>query len=93
MDKTFLITVTQDDIRWGDQLDPELCPIAHAIIRTLNAKYVSVGTSRCRWTTDKGSYNASLPDEADNFIITFDRGEDVEPISFELKDIHYAQDQ
>lgn len=78
---TMLIEVTQDDINSGCRGDTSDCPIARAIKRaTLTKTCVNVGTHKVYF--DK--VTAILPSNASLAILSYDRGGDMLPFSFEL---------
>ena len=82
--KPIIIKVTQKDIDSGVRISCGKCPIALAIIRTINIKTVRVGWSSTLWTTEKGALKATMPSQARHFITAFDNRLSVEPFQFEL---------
>lgn len=86
MDKSFLITVTEDDLKQGCRSNLRLCPIARAVSRSIDCTSISVGGTRCYWL--KGNaYSTALTLEAQNFIKSFDSNSKVEPFNFVISDI------
>src|SRR5208337_1065748 len=79
------ITVTIEDIEAGRRYDPVRCPVARALRRTGMA-YFTVMESAVR-LRDEEHYGGLLvlPGAVQDWIRGFDRGEPVEPISFDLE--------
>jgi hypothetical protein len=79
------ITVTPEDIEAGRRYDPVRCPVARALRRTGMA-YFTVMESAVR-LRDEEHYGGLLvlPGGVQDWIRSFDRGEPVESISFELE--------
>jgi len=76
-----VVTVTEDDIRLGDQGDPESCAIALAASRALNS-HVSVGYT---WVFDMDrDITYDMTPEMRWFVTKFDEGEEVFPRTFEV---------
>jgi hypothetical protein len=82
---TMRITVTIEDIEAGRRYDPVRCPVARALRRSGMA-YFTVMESAVR-LRDEEHYGGLLvlPGTVQDWIRGFDRGEPVEPISFELE--------
>lgn len=84
------VIVTQEDIDAGCKASPFNCPIARALHRALdagphNAVYVwGGGPEGVEVDLDGILYEGELPDTAAAFVLSFDRGLPVEPITFEL---------
>jgi hypothetical protein len=88
-----LVEVTQEDIAMGQKANCTCCPIALAIDRIVTPN-ISVNVNQSRvWFSElvKDSdnwrvipYHANLPEDAAQFILHFDSGHYVGPISFEL---------
>lgn len=87
MDKSFLITVTADDIKQGCRSDLKLCPIARAVSRSLDVQNISVGGLRCYWLKSGNAYSAALTLEAQDFVQLFDSEQITEPFNFVISDI------
>lgn len=79
------ITVTLEDIEAGRRYDPVRCPVARALRRTGMA-YFTVMESAVR-LRDEEHYGGLLvlPGPVQDWIRGFDRGEPVDPMSFELE--------
>lgn len=83
------VEVTQEHIDKGQRREHDKCPIALAV-EDIGYKSVSVdGKSLDAWKDKvdgvKGYIYGDLPDEAVEFIRTFDRGDKVEPLTFEFE--------
>lgn len=81
----YLIEVTQDDIDTGIPFDASKCPLAKAMSRALGRTILA---GAYVWGfDDDGDYtpNYLLSDLAIDFRTSFDRGEGVSPISFEVE--------
>ena len=82
------ITVTQEDINQGVRRKCDSCPIALAINRILRMEYKSSCFAHVyiknRETGGVIYRTIPLPDIAFNFILNFDRKEEVYPITFTL---------
>ena len=78
---TITVNVTERDIAFGTRNACEYCPIARALARAIDGKpsvhlsYAMIGESR---------YN--LPREAIQFVVDFDAGLPVRPLSFTLSE-------
>lgn len=93
------VHVTDEDIDQGVAGSEGSCPIALAIKRSLGCEEVSVfdshnamnpdhrvpGWITCEAIPDLGCHTFETNTKADNFIKTFDRGDNVEPFSFVLE--------
>ena len=87
---TIRIQVTENDIDSGAQDSPTDCPIARALRRACpNSQFVYVGDDfaslnriPCELSNCK---QIDLPEVAREFVRQFDKGGDVEPISFEMQ--------
>lgn len=85
----YTIEVTEDDIVNGDPHDPCSCPIARAISRATGKNWyqVDVRGSGLKLSNREGKMQrvtGPLPRIARDFIERFDRGSDVQPITFTL---------
>lgn len=77
------IKVTKDDIRNGMVGSALYCPVALAIRRAMpEATDVGVGFTIAGFVIGDEEINADLPDEAVQFIRSFDEGDPVEPFEF-----------
>ena len=79
------IVVTAEDIKKGAKKNKCLCPVALAIRRATGravAVLPMVAWIKHYWPTQMISY--PLPQVAQDFILNFDEGEDVEPFEFEV---------
>jgi len=88
------VDVRQEHIDRGIKEDSRSCAIALAL-RDKNYTQVIV-EDECTFVYEDTTWFASLPDEALEFIETFDNGNTVEPISFEIlactEEERYADD-
>jgi hypothetical protein len=78
-----LIEVTHQDIVEGRTCIPDKCPVALAVKRCAKIEDelgVSVGVTTIRVGLQK-FHNSN---EVENFVVRFDRGQAVEPFTFEL---------
>jgi hypothetical protein len=87
---TLTISVTDEDIQYGERLNCEDCPVARAALRELNAHHgstlVEVGPHMLTyWIAE---YNGAvgieihLPDEVGDRISAYDNGGTMEPFAF-----------
>ena len=81
------VIVTKKDIANGKQRSYDQCPIALALKRRCKARFVRVGPLRClfsltRWSWESTAYD--LPRAATHFIMNFDEGRPVRPLTFHL---------
>lgn len=78
------ITVTKEDIECGQRRDPENCAIARALVRAGLDHFGVMGPSIM--VADGWGRLASLrlPEEVSDWILNFDAGNLVEPLSFKL---------
>lgn len=74
-----LIKVTKKHINNGEMGSPWLCPIADALMETIQSNNVCVAS---RITIDNNDYK--LPRSAERFIRRFDEGKPVKPFNFFL---------
>ena len=80
--RTIRVEVTAEDIATGVPMDGERCPIAYALLRSLNdACYYAVD---CEKVELDGEYDLPLPKTAQDFILAFDDAQDVSPFAFDL---------
>lgn len=75
-----LIKVTQEDINKGKKHNCNECPVALAIKRIINDKYIK--THKANLSIDSVWY--PLPSIVVKFISDFDKGIMVKPFEFEL---------
>lgn len=89
MAKTHVVHVTEDLVRRATQRDSQHCMIAEAIKRgdPDNIRNVWVDLQTIRWSDRKKGvrFVALTPPEAANALVSFDRGEPLEPFSFACK--------
>jgi hypothetical protein len=81
------IEVTEQDIAAGRRRQPSACPIALAVKRAYAVERASVAEYDIivtRWCDRQFKWRTPTP--AASFIERFDKGEKVEPFSFELPD-------
>ena len=80
------VNVTQEHIDKGERYSTSACPIARALKDVLPADScaVNVRAAVAVWFQNSGYYRAWLPHSAQDFVVEFDSGQDVEPFSFEL---------
>lgn len=78
------MVVTKKNIRKGNRQGATSCPIALALNDAgFNAVMVR---HKFVWCYGNGIFNeVNLPEEAQEFILKFDRGEKVQPFEFELE--------
>lgn len=74
-----VITVTAKDIRDGNRMFPETCPVALAVRRETGQPFI-VG-ARHVWLKSR---RYCLPKKAQTSILDFDEGRKMKPFSFEL---------
>jgi hypothetical protein len=82
------ITVTQEDISLGKPGDTRTCPVARAAARALNAAPddTSVGGFQIiHWRDADTALIYNLSGRAQAWIAAFDRGETVQPITFDIE--------
>lgn len=80
------ITITESDIANGQSSACTLCPIALALERATGERWF-VGTKGVTLLVHLGDPEGTwslLPDAARAFVQAFDKGQSVEPFSFEL---------
>ena len=87
---TINVRVTQEHINNGYRQDSNRCPIACAIQELRKALVVDVDGTSAYWTepqydNDDLEFNCSLPLEAREFVLAFDRHEPVAPFEFMLQ--------
>lgn len=83
------VSVTKDDIKNGKPRNEECCPIALALCRAFDymlpgaiavqSSFVSLSV-----TGEESDRSTQLPKEAIDFISSFDAGDEVLPIEFEI---------
>jgi hypothetical protein len=82
------ISVTPEDIALGKPGDTKTCPVARAAARALKAVpgEISVGGFQIVYWADPDSADIyNLPGRAQAWIASFDRGETVHPIAFDIE--------
>jgi len=80
-----LISITQQDIDFGQRGSCSRCPIAIAIRRKIpRAGAIAVSPYSIRWVHDDVWWDAYVPSEVKEFITKFDAYCPVEPMEFEL---------
>ena len=87
------INVTQKDIDKARRLTEDnesmliyACPVSLAAKRSFRTEYIISYTSSIIKGKSLPKKFYSLPDEASQFIMAFDKGEKVEPIKFEVEE-------
>jgi hypothetical protein len=75
------IEVTQADIDAGDSVSCWSCPLALAATRAFGCTALA-GTRDIAVRTHRSYVHYSLPAEARDFVVRFDRGEPVSPMTF-----------
>ena len=80
---TFLVKVTQEHIRQGERQSATGCPVALAISEQLGLRKVVVHGYHVLLGKFHGNF--ALPESVTDWIKSFDRGETVGPISFQLE--------
>jgi hypothetical protein len=88
------LTITADDIAQGKRSDTSCCPIALSFRRTAQKERIRVAAlwvvaPRIVCATDvyKGIQRSwAMPEIAGKWLIAFDKGETVSPLSFELRE-------
>ena len=81
------IDITQADIDLGIPSESKWCPVALATIRHLGINsWVAVGgdVMRTSSTGELGIRTYDLPEDAIEFILRFDEGEDVKPFTLKV---------
>ena len=79
------VWVTTEDIRRGAKCEPEHCPIAIAIERTVGnvPGFAAVGTYWWYWQRGETTVQRGrLPVAVSRFVQDFDSGKEVKPITF-----------
>jgi hypothetical protein len=74
--ETIVITVTQEHINMGTPAEPAGCPIALALIDKLQLYsygWITVGSKTCTVGMPNSTKNYALSNDAQKFIIDFDR--------------------
>lgn len=79
------VSVTADDLANGKPGDACKCPVAKAINRAVPRGRGAVVNPSCCWFGPARRFKRDLPPVAHDFILAFDRGEEVEPFSFDLE--------
>ncbi len=85
--ETVRVRVTQENIDKGQAMSTRNCPVARAL-KNLGMKYCTVNDVWI-WKDNRPRGNDYMlggptPKKAQDFIHKFDRGDEVEPISFDL---------
>ena len=81
------VSVTAEDIAQGQPQSYCRCPVALALTRAADSRWVEVIADEARFAR-RGRYmaeTASLPSVVQRFIDAFDRGQPVEPFEFDLE--------
>ena len=81
--KNITVNVTQEDINNGTSGDYDRCPIALAIARELPGSDPSV-SDEVHLLGEGYCGHACQPSEAEEFVISFDLGRPVSPLTFKL---------
>ena len=80
-----LIPVTEEHIKNGKAKDPSCCPVALAVKERMAVKDVFANCYTIRGDIDYShGFCVRAPDSVYDFITKYDRGEPVEPFSFDL---------
>ena len=79
------ITVTIEDIESGRRYDPVRCPVARALHRAGMVFFTVMESAVRLRDEDQHGGLLVLPGSVQDWIRSFDRGEPVEPIAFELE--------
>ncbi len=83
-----IIKVEQQDIDSGIKGDSDFCPVALAVKRLYPKHPVDVGGSFICWLGTHTSFSYTrcmeLPEKAQQFILDFDHGKKVKPLTFEI---------
>ena len=82
---TKTISVTTGDILIGTKRNSYLCPIARAIRRACKFKSISVGLGQISWISSGRVYDFDMPKKVYAFVLNFDLGLKVRPITFQLR--------
>lgn len=83
LSRSVRIVVTESDIRNGQCGEPGACAIALAATRVLGVP-VEVSLWHIQRATHPYDTVGLLPEEAEEFVVRFDRGGRVEPFAFTL---------
>jgi hypothetical protein len=81
--KTLTVHVTQGDIDAGIKVNATSCPVARALRRQFAWASVGPSTLKVADIAPSPHVRYKLPEEGTAFILAFDTGEDVSPISFD----------
>jgi hypothetical protein len=80
------LTIEQDDIWQGVRGDPDRCPIALAARRTFpGAEVIAVCGDGIEIVAFGDTYVVALPEPTQYFILLFDRGDTVAPLTIPLE--------
>lgn len=80
------ISIEPADIEHGVRGRRDRCPIALAILHDVpGVTGVDVDGEEATCTIEGGRYAASMPEEGDRFILDFDRGLAVRPLTLTLE--------
>jgi len=82
-----LVNVTEDDIKYGCKSAPGLCPVALAIKRTfgINEGVSVIPSDVAIFNENLIIQRATFPHHVRDFILDFDHGRVVQPISFDME--------
>jgi len=78
------ITVTKEDIEYGQRRDPENCAIARALVRAGLDHFGVMGPSVMVADGWGRLTSLRLPEEVSDWIFNFDAGNPVEPLHFKI---------
>ncbi len=79
------VEVTAEDIANGVRKDCRSCPIARALWRCPGVAAPIVGDVWTSVIVGGEDLSASMPHEAESFVLAFDKSEPVEPFAFYLE--------
>jgi hypothetical protein len=82
--RSVYVNVSMSDIIFGDRCAASHCPVAYALRRQFGTTRVSVLPHSARVMLAKDIHYYNLPKEAAEFIMAFDAGQYVKPISFTM---------
>lgn len=79
------VEVTEDDIRQGIRGECGTCPLARALNRVVESQWkVKVYSFHAQLEDAADLWEAVLPNSAEDFVASFDRGGPGEPFAFDL---------
>ena len=85
--REMIIEVTEQHIRHGTRNNCEHCPIALAVNETFNINTAVVSGEDFAIGEGINFKEYSLPQEARDFIRQFDDGDEVQPFTFEAREL------